>query len=108
MRLTKDFYCRDVLEVAPDLLGKILVRKPFFLFSFVITEVEAYRGEEDDACHARFGMTRRNHIMYESGGLAYIYLVYGMHWMFNIVTGLAGFPQAVLIRGIEGYNGPAG
>jgi DNA-3-methyladenine glycosylase len=107
MRLTKDFFCRDVLEVAPDLLGKKLVRNTGqSLLSFMITEVEAYRGEEDEACHARFGQTRRNRVMYESGGLVYVYLVYGMYWMFNIVTGQAGVPQAVLIRGISGHNGP--
>lgn len=107
MRLTKHFFCRDVLMVAPDLIGKTLVRKKDNVTSrYLITEVEAYRGEEDEACHARFGKTRRNAIMYESGGKAYIYLVYGMYWMFNIVTGSMGIPQAVLIRSITGYNGP--
>jgi len=107
MRLTKDFFCRDVLEVAPELLGKNLLRKKgASAESFVVMEVEAYRGEEDDACHARFGKTKRNHVMYDTGGLVYVYLVYGMYWMFNIVTGSSGFPQAVLIRGISGYDGP--
>lgn len=107
MRLTKDFFCRDVLEVAPDLLGKNLVRKTGrFPERFEITEVEAYRGEEDEACHARFGLTKRNRVMYETGGLVYVYLVYGMYWMLNIVTGQAGVPQAVLIRGIRGSSGP--
>ncbi len=107
MRLTKSFFCRDVLLVAPDLIGKTLVREKDSVTSrYLITEVEAYRGEEDEACHARFGKTRRNAIMYESGGKAYIYLVYGMYWMFNVVTGSIGIPQAVLIRSITGYNGP--
>ncbi len=107
MRLTKSFFCRDVLLVAPDLIGKTLVREKDSVTSrYLITEVEAYRGEEDEACHARFGKTRRNTIMYESGGKAYIYLVYGMYWMFNVVTGSMGMPQAVLIRSITGYNGP--
>ena len=71
-----------------------------------IVEAEAYRGEEDDACHARFGKTNRNHVMYHTGGHVYVYLIYGMYWMFNIVTGGAGDPQAVLIRGVDGYPGP--
>lgn len=107
MRLTKDFFCRDVLEVAPGLLGKnLLRRKGNTAESFLITEVEAYRGEEDAACHARFGKTKRNRVMYDGGGLVYVYLVYGMYWMFNIVTGSSGSPQAVLIRGITGCDGP--
>lgn len=107
MRLTQEFFDRDVLEVAPDLIGKILIRKKNHISSrYIITEVEAYRGEEDEACHARFGPTMRNAIMYEPGGKVYVYLVYGIYWMFNIVTGSAGIPQAVLIRGITGYNGP--
>lgn len=107
MQLNQDFFCRDVLEVAPDLLGKSLVRKTGSITrKYMITEVEAYRGEEDMACHARFGLTKRNRVMYETGGLVYVYLVYGIYWMFNIVAGPAGVPQAVLIRGISGYDGP--
>ncbi|MBN2482120.1 MAG: DNA-3-methyladenine glycosylase [Bacteroidales bacterium] len=107
MRLTGEFFCRDVLEVAPDLIGKVLVRNKTMIQSrYLITEVEAYRGQEDEACHARFGPTSRNAIMYDSGGKIYVYLVYGIYWMFNIVTGGFGMPQAVLIRGISGYNGP--
>ena len=107
MRLTQEFFCRDVLEVAPELIGKILVRKKSRISSqYLITEVEAYRGAEDEACHARFGQTMRNSVMYESGGKVYVYLVYGIYWMLNIVTGSFGIPQAVLIRGITGYNGP--
>lgn len=107
MQLNQDFFCRDVLAVAPDLLGKSLVRKTGSITrKYMITEVEAYRGEEDMACHARFGLTKRNRVMYETGGLVYVYLVYGIYWMFNIVAGPAGVPQAVLIRGISGYDGP--
>ncbi|MBN2522312.1 MAG: DNA-3-methyladenine glycosylase [Bacteroidales bacterium] len=107
MRFTREFYCRDVLEVAPDLIGTILVRNKGINSSrYLITEVEAYRGEEDQACHARFGLTSRNAIMYDAGGKVYVYLVYGMYWMLNIVAGAAGTPQAVLIRGITGYDGP--
>ncbi|HDR90579.1 MAG TPA: DNA-3-methyladenine glycosylase [Bacteroidetes bacterium] len=107
-RLDREFFERDVLEVAARLPGKFLVRKypDGRIEQFMITEVEAYRGEEDMACHASKGRTPRNQIMYERGGLLYIYLIYGIHWMLNIVTGKAGQPQAVLIRGLEGLNGP--
>ena len=93
--------------MAPDLIGKILVRNlNGHLLRHRIVEAEAYRGEEDDACHARFGKTDRNSIMYHTGGCAYVYLIYGMYWMFNIVTGAGGDPQAVLIRGVDAFPGP--
>jgi DNA-3-methyladenine glycosylase len=108
MRLNRVFFERDVLEVAPDLLGKSIEVKSIFTTGVdklgMVTEVEAYRGEEDLASHARFGKTQRNAVMYERGGLIYMYLVYGMHWMLNIVTGRVGEPQAVLIRGIYLLN----
>jgi DNA-3-methyladenine glycosylase len=101
------FFQRDVLEVAPDLLGKnIVIQNGNQILSYAITEVEAYRGEEDKACHASKGRTSRTEIMYHAGGHIYVYLIYGMYWMFNIVTGTIDVPQAVLIRGIEGFNGP--
>ena len=106
-RLDDTFYCRDVLEVAPDLIGKYIVLPPLGdKQGFMITEVEAYRGEEDKACHASKGRTPRTEIMYHEGGHVYVYLIYGMHWMLNIVTGSMGNPQAVLIRGIKGVVGP--
>ncbi|MEE4196513.1 MAG: DNA-3-methyladenine glycosylase [Bacteroidales bacterium] len=107
-RLPTAFYTRDVLEVAPGLLGKILVRKydDQTFRKFLITEVEAYRGEEDLACHAQKGRTKRTEIMYHQGGHLYVYLIYGMYWMLNVVTGEENNPQAVLIRGIEGFDGP--
>lgn len=107
-RLTRDFYTRDVLEVAPALIGKELVicRKPDIPERFLITEVEAYRKAEDKACHASMGRTRRTEVMYHTGGKVYVYFVYGMYWMINIVTAEADDPQAVLIRGITGYDGP--
>ena len=71
-----------------------------------ITEVEAYRGEEDKACHACKGRTKRTEVMYHRGGKIYVYLIYGMYWMLNIVTGKEGCPQAVLIRGVETISGP--
>jgi DNA-3-methyladenine glycosylase len=107
-RLGKDFYTRDVLIVAPELLGKTLVRS-FDLINrqeFIITEVEAYRGVEDLACHASKGRTQRTDVMFQQGGLVYVYLIYGMYWMLNVVTGEPDNPQAVLIRGLTGCYGP--
>jgi DNA-3-methyladenine glycosylase len=104
---SKYFFERDVLEVAPNLLGKYLaINTDKIQNRYKILEVEAYRGEEDTACHASKGKTKRNDIMYNNGGHLYVYLVYGMYWMLNIVTGLWGDPQAVLIRGIKGFDGP--
>ncbi len=102
-RIEKNFYTRDVLELAPTLLGKLLVRSfPCETSrSYTITETEAYRGEEDLACHASRGRTPRTGVMYSEGGVLYVYLVYGIHWMLNIVTGHEGDPQAVLIRGVR-------
>lgn len=106
-RLNVDFYCRDVLTVAPELIGTVLVRSSGGMESrFVITETEAYRGEEDQASHARFGRTSRNAVMYGKGGIVYVYLIYGMHWMLNVVTGPENQAQAVLIRGLSGLEGP--
>jgi DNA-3-methyladenine glycosylase len=106
-RLNENFFIRDVLVVASELPGKYLA----FLQNgqinyFLITEVEAYRGEEDKACHASKGRTNRTEIMYHVGGHIYVYLVYGMYWMLNFVTGTQDQPQAVLIRGLENLNGP--
>lgn len=108
MRLTDSFYRQDVLVVAPLLLGKTLVRRfdDGAEVRMAITEVEAYRDEEDMACHARFGKTSRNAIMYDAGGCVYMYLIYGMYWMLNVVTGPEELPQAVLIRGAGSYDGP--
>ena len=107
-RLGRDFFVRDVLDVAPDMVGKYLVaRLPGGNFGkFQVTEVEAYRGEEDKACHASKGRTGRTDIMYHEGGRLYVYFIYGMYWMLNVVTGDVNNPQAVLIRGVEGLPGP--
>ena len=104
----RDFFLRDVLEVAPDLLGKRIVRKAEngTKTHYTINEVEAYRGEEDLACHASKGRTQRTEMMYHNGGVIYVYLIYGMYWMLNFVTENKGIPQAVLIRGVDEYNGP--
>ncbi|HEY4502635.1 MAG TPA: DNA-3-methyladenine glycosylase [Candidatus Paceibacterota bacterium] len=102
------FFSRPVLQVAPDLLGKFLVRRSgrHEVFS-MITETEAYDGERDLACHARNGKTLRNEPLYERAGTIYVYFTYGMHWMLNVVTGEKGYPAAVLIRGLEDVTGPA-
>ncbi len=109
MILEKNFFDRDVLDVAPDLVGKRLVTNiDGQLRSLIITETEAYRGEEDTACHASKGKTKRTEILYRDSGTIYIYLCYGMHWLLNFVTGGKDNPQAVLVRACEGkFNGPA-
>ena len=107
-RLSLEFYLRDVLVVAPELLGKPLVRQ-FADGSqkrYMITEVEAYRGAEDLACHAAKGRTPRTEVMFQEGGKVYVYLIYGMYWLLNLVTGEEGYPSAVLIRGIDAFSGP--
>jgi DNA-3-methyladenine glycosylase len=107
-RLLRDFFIRDVLQVAPELIGKILVirSKDNSVQRFMITETEAYRGAEDKACHASKGRTERTEVMYHEGGKIYVYFVYGMYWMLNFVAGEKNIPQAALIRGIEGFYGP--
>jgi len=97
-----------VLEVAPAILGKTIVRDfgGDNIKFYTITEVEAYRGEDDLACHASKGRTARTEVMYAQGGYVYVYLIYGMHWMLNFVTGDEDNPQAILIRGIQGFDGP--
>jgi len=107
-KVDSGFFLMDVLEVAPRLLGKIITIRDDedIVKRYRISEVEAYRGEEDKACHASKGRTERNDVMYLEGGHVYVYLIYGMYWMLNIVTGKTGNPQAVLIRGVEGYGGP--
>jgi DNA-3-methyladenine glycosylase len=96
------------VTVAKALIGATLCRRldDGTLLSARITETEAYFGEEDTACHAHKGRTLRTDVMYAPGGCAYIYLCYGMHEMLNVVTGPAGHPEAVLVRGVEGAEGP--
>lgn len=105
--LGKSFFERSALEVAEDLLGKFLVKQEKGKEkAYMITEVEAYDGFEDKASHAHKGKTARNEIMFGEAGYWYVYLVYGMHNMLNIVTGKKDYPAAVLIRGVEEINGP--
>lgn len=106
-RLSKAFYLRDdVVQMARDLIGKYL----FTQFDGCVTggrivETEAYSGRYDKACHAFLKRTKRTEIMYEDGGIAYIYLCYGIHHLFNIVTNTEGLADAILIRAVEPTTG---
>lgn len=107
-RLDPTFFHRDCLEVAPDLVGKILCHRlpDGSLRRLRISETEAYRGEEDTACHAHKGMTPRTRVLYGPPGVLYIYLCYGIHNLLNVVTGADGMPQGVLIRACVEAPGP--
>ena len=106
MKLTHDFFARNTLIVAQELLGKEIC---FANKKGIITETEAYIGMDDPACHARYGMTKRNKVMFGSAGYSYVYLIYGVYYCLNFVTEQQDFPAAVLIRGIisdDNYDGP--
>ncbi len=107
-KLPQSFFTRDVLTVAPELIGKVLVRRfdSDIIKRYRITEVEAYRGVEDKACHASKGRTSRTEVMFNEGGKVYVYLIYGIYWLLNFVTGNNNGASAVLIRGVEGFDGP--
>jgi len=104
--LQPSFFDRDAVSAARDLLGTHLVRLlDGVRLSGIIVEAEAYRGEEDLACHARAGRTPRTQVMYGPPGRAYIYFTYGMHWMLNCVAGPENFPAAVLVRAVLPQEG---
>src|ERR1019366_6120048 len=104
--LARAFYDRPTLEVAADLLGKVLVhQRRGVRTSGVIVEVEAYIGESDPACHAAPGPTPRNQPLYGPPGHAYVYLNYGIHYLVNVVTEAHGTPAAVLIRALSPLDG---
>ena len=102
-RLDYDFFHRPCPEVSKDLVGKVLVHGEKQLR---ISETECYCGENDTACHASKGRTKRTEVMYMEAGTVYVYLCYGMHWMLNIVTGEENEPEAVLIRACVDAAGP--
>jgi len=105
-RLGRDFYERWVVNVARDLLGKLLIRRiDGKVLMGRIVEVEAYRGSDDPASHAYRGKTERNKVMFDRGGLAYIYLAYGIHRLLNVTAEPPGKPAAVLIRALEPLDG---
>ena len=104
--LKKDFYHRDTIQVAKDLLGKkLLRRRKGRILSGMIVETEAYLSRSDSASHAFKGQTPRNTVMFGPAGRAYVYFVYGLHYMFNVVTEEKGSPGAILIRAVEPLNG---
>jgi len=106
-KVDRDFYLADAVTVARQLPGmELVMASGEQCLRYVITETEAYLGEGDRACHASRGRTRRTEPMFLTGGHLYLYFVYGMHWMLNVVTGPADHPQAVLIRGVSQYQGP--
>jgi DNA-3-methyladenine glycosylase len=104
-RLTQRFFARRSDAVARALIGKTLVCGDR---AGVIVETEAYLGPADLASHARFGKTERNAVMFGPGGVAYVYLIYGMYDMFNVVTGPPGRAEAVLVRALEPARGISG
>jgi len=106
-KLPLSFYLRnDVIAIAKELLGKMLVTKWNGEYtSGRIVETEAYEGEIDKASHASKGRTPRTEVMFGKGGSAYVYLCYGIHQMFNIVTAKEGLPHAILIRAVEPMQG---
>jgi DNA-3-methyladenine glycosylase len=105
--LTPAFYARPAAIVAKELLGKYLVRRiGNDEHALLIRETEAYVGAHDLACHGRFGNTQRTRVMFGPAGHWYVYFIYGMYWMLNIVTGEEGTPEAVLFRGAGEYTGP--
>jgi len=106
-RLGRKYLSQPATLLAKELVGKLLCRQmEDGVMRYRIMETECYYGEEDTACHASRGKTERTSILYGKGGTAYVYLCYGIHSLFNVVTGPEGHPEAVLIRGVMGYNGP--
>ena len=105
-KLNRDFYTKDTLGIARELLGKIFVKKYGDLtIAGKIVETEAYIGACDESAHSFNGRTNRNKVMFYKGGYLYVYLIYGIHYCLNVVTGIAGEGNAVLIRALEPLHG---
>ena len=106
-RISPSLFSLPADQLAPLLIGKLLCRRVSDrILRYRIIETECYMGEEDSACHAHRSKTQRNAPLYFSGGHSYVYLCYGIHHLLNIVSGPKDHPEAVLIRGVEGYSGP--
>lgn len=106
-RIGKELFLKPAWEVAPLILGAYICRRtPSGVIRLEISETECYFGEEDTACHACRGRTKRTQTLYHEGGEAYVYLCYGIHSLLNVVTGASGHPEGVLIRSAGGYDGP--
>ncbi|MFY9493070.1 MAG: DNA-3-methyladenine glycosylase [Minisyncoccia bacterium] len=108
MKLKQNFFTKNTLWVAKNLLGKYLCRKlpSGRVIAAMITETEAYKGFDDQASHASKGRTKRTEVMFGEPGTIYVYLIYGMYHCLNLVCEKKGYPAAVLIRGVLGINGP--
>lgn len=105
--LGESFFNRPAAQVARELIGKTIVRRQYGAeLRFVVTETEAYEGQHDLACHSSKGRTARTEVMFGRAGRFYIYRIYGLHWMLNVVTGEVDEGAAVLIRGVENVTGP--
>lgn len=106
--MDRNFYRQNAEELAPLLVGKLLCRKmpDGSIKKLRISETEAYCGTDDTACHAHKGKTKRTEMLWHDGGTIYVYLCYGIHWLINIVSGIEGDPQAVLIRCCLEADGP--
>ncbi len=106
MKLPESFYSRPAVEVAVDLIGRVLVRQVGRTrMAGIIVETEAYAGPHDLACHASKGKTPRTSVMFGPPGRAYVYMIYGVYYCLNAVTGRTGYPAAVLVRAIEPLDG---
>ena len=107
-KLPPEFFLSDCLTLAPNLIGKLLCRKlpDGQVLKLRIDETEAYNGIQDSACHASKGKTPRTQVMWNKGGSIYVYLIYGMYWLLNIVSNTENNPEAVLIRSCKDFNGP--